>query len=101
MDNTPVPRRATRTRVSLPAQIVKLIDPTGTQTSARVAETLVLELFQEGRISSGKVAELLGISKDAFRGLLTERSIPYFRQTYEEVLEDAQEAASARSDPRR
>ena len=90
-----------RIRVSLPAQIVQLIDPTGTQTSVRVAEALVLELFREGRISSGKAAELLGISKDTFRGLLKERGIPYFRRTYEEVLDDAREAASDRSHPRR
>lgn len=90
-----------RIRVSLPAQVVQLIDPAGTNVSARVAEALVLELFVEGRISSGKAAELLGISKDTFRELLDERGIPYFQQTIEEVLEDAQVAASARSDPRR
>ncbi|MBA2449791.1 MAG: UPF0175 family protein [Chloroflexi bacterium] len=61
-----------------------------------MGETRVLELFREGVISSGRSAELLGISKDAFLDLLGERGIPYLDQTYEEILQDARVAAAAR-----
>jgi predicted HTH domain antitoxin len=43
----------------------------------RVIEWLVLSLFSEGRVSSGKAASLLGITRATFLGLLRQRGIAY------------------------
>ena len=48
-------------------------------------ELIALELFREGRISSGKGAELLGVSKLEFIHLLARREIPYFTESSEEL----------------
>jgi len=92
----PVAVSTTNLQVDLSADLARLVDPTGSDVAARVRETLVLALFRDGVISSGRSAELLGISKDQFLDLLGERDIPYLDQTYEEILEDARVAASAR-----
>lgn len=81
----------------LPPELAELLDPTGADVPARAREALVLHLFQQQVISSRKAAELLGISWDAFLELLSERDIPYFQQTIEEVLQDAEVSARARA----
>ena len=85
--------------VSLPAELVDLLKAGEGDVNVRVQQALVLQLFQEGVISSGKAAEMLHIAKDSFRSLLTERGIPYFHQTAEEVARDAEVASSAKSSP--
>ena len=83
--------------VAVPEDVTKLLDPEGTEVDARVREALVLYLYQRQEISSRTGAELLGISWDAFRKLLSERDIPYFQQTAEEVLHDAEVSAQVRA----
>lgn len=87
-------------QVEVPAELARLLDPTGSDVAGRVREALVLQLFQQGVISSGRGAELLGLSKDAFWELLHQRGIPYLDITYEELIEDVRVAESARKSPR-
>jgi len=54
----------------------------------RVNEWLVLSLFTEDRISSGKAARLLGISRVEFLNLLRARGIAYINYTPEELAEE-------------
>lgn len=56
----------------------------------RVNEWLVFSLFVEERISSGKAASLLGISRIAFLKLLHERKIVYIDYSQEELAEELQ-----------
>lgn len=91
---------AKQVRVTLPPALAQFLDPTGADLGARVREALVLHLFQQDVISSGKAAELLGISWDAFRELHQQYGIPHFRQTIEEVLHDAESSAKARASRR-
>lgn len=51
---------------------------------AKAKEELVLELFQQKRISSGKGAALLGITRRDFWELLHKHGIPYFDYPPEE-----------------
>jgi predicted HTH domain antitoxin len=44
---------------------------------------------QEGRISGGKAAELLGLTKRGFVSLLVRKGLDYFRLTPEEWAEEA------------
>ena len=63
------------------------------QVSKRLQELLVVELVREGRISTGKGAELLGISKWSFIQVLAERGVDYFTESPEELaaqVEDLQ-----------
>ena len=54
----------------------------------RVNEWLVLSMFTEERISSGRAARLLGISRVEFLVLLRERGIAYIDYTREELEEE-------------
>ena len=53
-----------------------------------ITEWLVLSLFTEGHISSGKAARLLNISRVAFLALLRDRGIAYINYTPEELEEE-------------
>jgi predicted HTH domain antitoxin len=54
----------------------------------RLTEWLVLSLFTEGRISSGKAARLLNISRVEFLALLRARGIAYVNYTPDELSEE-------------
>ena len=56
--------------------------------SQRVAEWLVLSLFTEGQVSSGKAGQLLGISRIEFLALLRRYKIPYVDLTEDELVEE-------------
>lgn len=51
----------------------------------RITEWLALSLFTEGKVSSGKAANLLGISRIQFLDLLRIRGIAYINYTDEEM----------------
>jgi predicted HTH domain antitoxin len=53
-----------------------------------VNEWLVLSLFTEGQISSGKAARLLDITRIEFLGLLRRHSIAYIDYTPEELQQE-------------
>jgi len=58
------------------------------EVQQRVNEWLVLSLFTAGRVSSGKAAKLLGISRVEFLDLLRVRGIAYIDCTQEELAEE-------------
>ena len=78
-----------KVQVSLPPELTDLLVRAGHDLDSKVCEALVLQLYLEDEISSGRAAELLGISKDAFRALLSSRGIPSFRQSAADVLSEA------------
>ena len=54
----------------------------------RLTVWLVLSLFTEGHISSGKAARLLNLSRIEFLALLRARGIAYINYTPEELAEE-------------
>ncbi len=58
----------------------------------RVREWLVISLFVEGTISSGKAARLLGISRQEFLELLRERKVAYVDYSPQELAEEFEAA---------
>jgi len=54
----------------------------------RITEWLVLSLFADGHISSGKAARLLGLSRIEFLTLLRARGIAYINYTPDELAEE-------------
>jgi len=64
--------------VTLPRELINLLGAP-TQASKAAREYIILGLYQEGRISGGKAAELLGLTRRSFIALLARKGIPYFR----------------------
>lgn len=58
------------------------------QIQQRINEWLVLSLFTEGHISSGKAARLLNTSRINFIDLLRARGIAYINFTPDELAEE-------------
>lgn len=58
------------------------------QVQRHVTEWIVLSLFTEGRISSGKAAQLLNTTRIKFLALLRKRGIAYIDYSPEELAEE-------------
>ena len=80
-------------QIVLPKEFLALLgaQPQAVETAK---EFIILGLYQEGRISGGKAAELLGLTKRGFVSLLARKGLDYFRLTPEEWDE---EVAAARA----
>lgn len=72
---------------SLPSDVVDMIATTYQDSSDAIKEAAVLELYREGKISSGKAAEILGMERFEFIRYVGMKGIPYIRMTPDE-LED-------------
>jgi predicted HTH domain antitoxin len=69
--------------VTLPREIVALLGaPSRASETAR--EYVILGLVQEARISGGKAAQLLGLTRAGFVALVTRKGIPQIRLEPEE-----------------
>jgi predicted HTH domain antitoxin len=77
----------------LPRNLLSALDVPEAMIEETLLEMIALQLYANGRISTGKAAELLSISKLEFIRLLARHDIPYFTQTAEEL---ADEVAAAR-----
>jgi predicted HTH domain antitoxin len=71
--------------LDLPRDLLGALNVTENELGPRLKKLIALELFREERISSGKAAELLGVSKAEFIDLLDEHGIAYFTETPEEL----------------
>lgn len=72
--------------LELPRDILAALDVPEAELGARLRELIAVQLFREGRISSGKAAELLGVSKSEFVDLLARSGLNYFAQSPEEFV---------------
>jgi predicted HTH domain antitoxin len=75
-------------KVPLPKELVSMLGFAPAQTVQTIQELLAIGLYQEGRISSGKAAELLGMTKREFIRFLARKGIPYFDYSSEELAEE-------------
>jgi predicted HTH domain antitoxin len=73
--------------IQLPAPLLQL-GFTKDEIQSRAVEGMVLSLFTEGRISSGKAARLLSLSRIEFLAMLRERGIAYINYTPDELAEE-------------
>ena len=77
----------TTIELHIPKSLLQLgVNPTDIQQ--RVSEWLVLSLFTDDRISSGKAARLLDMSRVDFLALLQKRGIAYINYSEEELEEE-------------
>ncbi|MEW6606353.1 MAG: UPF0175 family protein [bacterium] len=75
-------------QVEMPDEVLAVLGTTKQQLSQKLKELAALKLFQEGKISSAKASELVGISRMEFIEVLAKNNIPFFRQTPDELAED-------------
>ncbi len=83
--------------IKVPGVLVELLGVSKERLPREALKLLVFELFREGRISSGKGAELLGVSRLAFLELLAERKIPFFNYSEEELQGELEAAREVRA----
>ena len=74
-------------QVHLPAALLQL-GLSQEEVQQRLMEWLVISLFTEGRISSGKAARLLNMARSEFLDLLHARGIAYINYTPDELAEE-------------
>lgn len=74
--------------LELPRDLLGALDVSPAELSSRLRELIALELVREGRISSGKGAELLGIPKREFVEFLARHGVCYFSESPEELRAD-------------
>ena len=73
--------------VHIPGELLQFgIHPQAIQQ--QLVEWLVLSLFKDERVSSGKAAKLLGISRLEFLDLLRRRGISYLDYSPDEIAEE-------------
>lgn len=75
-------------KVSFPSEVLDEISTTYQDSASLIKESAVLELYREGKISSGKAAEILNMERFEFIRYAGMKGIPYIRITPEELEEE-------------
>ena len=81
-------------QIALDADLVAVLDDLGRPAKESAQELIVLELYREGLISSGKAADLLGLSRIDFIRRAGAQGVPYFRLNPEELRQEIDQAKS-------
>ena len=71
--------------IELDQDVVALLEDLRRPAKAAARELIVLELYREGTLSSGRGAELLGVSRAEFIRHASARGIPYFQLRGDEL----------------
>jgi predicted HTH domain antitoxin len=72
-------------QVTLPRSLLYDSGLSEREAGAALLRAFVLSLYRRDRISSGKAARLLGVSRLAFIRVLAEEGVPYLDYTPEEL----------------
>jgi predicted HTH domain antitoxin len=84
-----------KVEIQLPRNLLAALNVPESELGLRAREWVLLELFQEGKISAGKAAELLGVSKFQFLELLNQRNLPYLDADLKELEREVAVAEAA------
>ena len=80
--------QTTTVEITLSEDLLSLMGLDKEKVQEEVEKWLVLSLFREGRISSGKAGRLLGIGRRGFLDLLDREGIAYLDYSVEELEEE-------------
>jgi predicted HTH domain antitoxin len=86
--------------IELPRDLLAALNIAESDLGRRAQEWVVLELFQEGEISAGKAAEILGMTKVRFLDLLDQRQLPYLDADPRDLERELAAAEAASRQPR-
>lgn len=79
-------------KIEFGSDIISLVTKRREEAPQRVKEMVVIELFREGKISTGKAAQILGMKRVDFISLLSHLGVPYFHQDKEELTKEFSQA---------
>jgi len=74
--------------LTFPSEVLDMLSTTYQDSAGAIKEAAVLELYREGKISSGKAAEILGMDRFEFIRYAGMKGIPYIRITPDELEEE-------------
>lgn len=72
-------------KLDLSGELLKGLGDSDAKLAAELKKLAVLELFKRKKVSSGKAAELLGMSRQEFWDLLYKEGVPYYDYSSEEL----------------
>jgi predicted HTH domain antitoxin len=72
-------------RVQLDQDLVELLEELQRPAKQAARELIVLELYRQGEVSSGRAAQLLGKEREEFIRYASEKGIPYFQLDSDEL----------------
>ena len=81
-------------QVELDQDLVDLLEELHRPVKEAARELIVLELYRQGEISSGKAAELLGMQRGEFIRYASARGIPYLQLSSEELRREVEDSRS-------
>lgn len=74
-------------QIEYPADLLEQLGQTKETVEALAREALVVRLYDQGRISSGRAAQVLGLSRRAFLDLLGQYKVSYFDESMDVAME--------------
>ena len=74
--------------VEVPEEAMELFGESPERFGRQMYEAAIVKRYDEGRVSSGRGAELLGISRADFLDLLARHGVSPFQYTADELKED-------------
>ena len=75
-------------QVSFPSDVLEALTTTYQDSAGLIREAAALELYREGRLSSGKAAEILNMERFEFIRYAGTKGIPYIRISTEDLSEE-------------
>ena len=81
-------------QVELGQDLVDLLEELHRPVRESARELIVLELYRQGEISSGRAAELLGMQRGEFIHYASARGIPYLQLSGEELRREVEDSRS-------
>ena len=81
-------------QVEIGQDLIDLLEELHRPVREAARELIVLELYRQGEVSSGKAAELLGMQRADFIRYASERGIPYLQLSEEELRREVEDSRS-------
>lgn len=81
-------------QVEIGQDLVDLLEELHRPVKAAARELIVLELYRQGEVSSGRAAELLGMQRGEFIRYASARGIPYLQIDGEELRREVEDSRS-------
>ena len=80
--------------IELDRDLVDLLEELQRPAKEAARELIVLELYRQGEVSSGRAAQLLGKEREEFIRYASERGIPYLQLSDEELRREVEDSRS-------